>query len=316
MSALGSVERVLVLGIVVVIVAILGIAVWGATGEDPGAPVASASGGGADTGVPVVPSPGIGKSTSPAITPVEQIERWRKLREQERTERNPAEAAPPAITTPLAGGPGAMPGAAGTSGGSSTLSVPNDSGASVPLKTETLPFSTPPVSQPVPQPADVAPLRPTLPQPAAQPVALTAPPSVTLRKPEPVEPKSTTVVIAEGDTLWKIANRFYGDSNIQEHVDAILSANPDVDPGSMKIGTKITLPAKQGIAVNRLPAEKQVQLLDGSLYSVQEGDTLSGIAKAKLGSAMRWQEIYDLNRERIVDPSILFPGTSLRLPKN
>jgi nucleoid-associated protein YgaU len=31
---------------------------------------------------------------------------------------------------------------------------------------------------------------------------------------------------------------------------------------------------------------------------------------------MRWQEIYDLNRERIVDPSILFPGTSLRLPKN
>jgi nucleoid-associated protein YgaU len=292
-----------VLGIVVVIVAILGIAVWGATGEDPGAPVASASGGGAGTGVPVVASPAPAKTMSPAITPVEQIERWRKLREQE---RGAAESAPPAVTSPLAGSPGATPGT-GTAFGDAIGPVPT-----VALKSETQPFA----SLPVPEPAAVTPMRASTPPPAAKPVPLTPAPAVTLRKPEPVEPKVTTLVIGEGDTLWKIANRHYGDSDIQEHVDAILSANPDLDPDSMKIGTRITLPPRQGLAVSRLPAEKQVQLLDGSLYQVQKGDTLSGIAKAKLGSALRWQDIYDLNRERIVDPSILFPGTSLRLPKN
>lgn len=305
MSALGSVERVLVLGIVVVIVAILGIAVWGATGEDAGTPVASASGGGADAGVPVVPPPETSKSS--AISPIEQIERWRQLREQERAERAPSEPAPPAVTSPLAGGPtssspgGATPGAA-------------DPAATVPLKTESLPFATPPV----PEPTEVKPLRPT--PPPAPPVAarteLQSPPPVTLRKPEPVEPTTRTVTVTEGDTLWTIAVRHYGDSNIQEHVDAILAANPDLDPDRMSIGTSITLPNRQGVAVNRLPAEKQVQLLDGSLYEVAKGDTLTGIAKAKLGSAQRWQEIYDLNRERIVDPSMLFPGTTLRLPKN
>jgi len=54
--ALGSVERVLVLGIVVVIVAILGIAVWGATGNDTGVPAIAADGG-ASPGAPVVGAP-------------------------------------------------------------------------------------------------------------------------------------------------------------------------------------------------------------------------------------------------------------------
>jgi nucleoid-associated protein YgaU len=290
----------LVLGIVVVIVAILGIAVWGATGDDPGTPVASASGGGADAGVPAVPSPGTAKSTSPAITPVEQIERWRKLREQERAERAPAEPAAPAITKPLAVGPAA---------GSPKSAT--DSGATIPLKTESLPFSTPAV----PEPAKVTALRPT-PPPPAKTTVLAPPPPVTLRKAEPVQPKRTTVVVAEGDTLWKIANKHFGHSNIQEHVDAILAANPSLDPDRLSIGATITMPAGQGVAVNRMSAEKQVQLLDGSLYTVQTGDTLSEIAKAQLGSALRWQEIYDLNRERIVDPSMLFVGTTLRLPKN
>jgi nucleoid-associated protein YgaU len=297
----------LVLGIVVVIVAILGIAVWGATGEDAGTPVASASGGGADAGVPVVPPPATGNSS--AISPIEQIERWRKLREQERAERAPSEPAQPAVTSLLAGGP-----TTGSAGDSTGAPGAADPAATVPLKTESLPFST----APVPEPSQVKPLRPT--PPPAPPVTarteLQPPPPVTLRKPEPVAPTTRTVTVKEGDTLWTIAVRHYGDSNIQEHLDAILAANPDLDPDRMSIGASITLPNRQGVAVNRLPAEKQVQLLDGSLYEVAKGDTLTGIAKAKLGSAQRWQEIYDLNRERIVDPSMLFPGTTLRLPKD
>ena len=49
-------------------------------------------------------------------------------------------------------------------------------------------------------------------------------------------------------------------------------------------------------------------------YTVKSGDTLSGIAKAKLGNADRWTEIFLLNRAIIRDPDRIFPGQVLTLP--
>ena len=49
-------------------------------------------------------------------------------------------------------------------------------------------------------------------------------------------------------------------------------------------------------------------------YTVRQGDTLSGIAGSVLGDASRWREIYDLNKDRISDPNLIFPGEVLRLP--
>jgi len=51
------------------------------------------------------------------------------------------------------------------------------------------------------------------------------------------------------------------------------------------------------------------------VYVVQPGDTLYDIARRELGKAVRWTELYELNREaiggRLEDPA---PGTQLRLP--
>lgn len=53
----------------------------------------------------------------------------------------------------------------------------------------------------------------------------------------------------------------------------------------------------------------------GGTYTVQKGDTLSGIAKDKLGSANKWREIYDANRDVIGDnPDRILPGQELKLP--
>ena len=49
-------------------------------------------------------------------------------------------------------------------------------------------------------------------------------------------------------------------------------------------------------------------------YIVQRGDTLSRIAKLRLGKAVRWREIATLNS--LADPNILFVGQHLRLPDN
>jgi nucleoid-associated protein YgaU len=50
------------------------------------------------------------------------------------------------------------------------------------------------------------------------------------------------------------------------------------------------------------------------LYTVRQGDTLSGIAKKQLGDANRWPEIFELNGEVISDPDLIFPGQVLVLP--
>lgn len=50
-------------------------------------------------------------------------------------------------------------------------------------------------------------------------------------------------------------------------------------------------------------------------YTVQYGDTLSGISERKLGTPVRFQEIYDLNRDRISTPDRLKVGESLRIPR-
>ena len=334
--ALGSVERVLVLGIVVVIVAILGIAVWGATGDTPGAPAIAADGGatlGAPGGSPRVPqvkpqfqgsmplpgattppAPAVAQGAAPGAQPdalaagpaktgspsvVNDLNQWREQRDALKAQQAPGTGAAPA---PLAGGPlapGVVPGPAAA--GTTTGHAPGATGL--------VPGAAPGTIGALPVPGPLTPNSVPLKSSATEPAPLAS-----STKPVAVEPKLTSYTIANGDSLWKIAVKQYGDSNIQEHVDAIVAANPTLDADNLKVGAKINLPPKQ-TSVNRLPAKEQAKLLDNGLYEVKKGDTLSSIAKKQLGDANRWREIYDLNREHIADPSMLFTGTQLRLPK-
>lgn len=51
-------------------------------------------------------------------------------------------------------------------------------------------------------------------------------------------------------------------------------------------------------------------------YTVKKGDSLSAIAQRELGSASRWPELYELNRNTLQsgNPDLIYPGEVLMLP--
>lgn len=49
-------------------------------------------------------------------------------------------------------------------------------------------------------------------------------------------------------------------------------------------------------------------------YTVKRGDCLWNIAKALLGSGSRYTEIYNLNKDKIKNPNLIYAGQVLRIP--
>jgi nucleoid-associated protein YgaU len=49
-------------------------------------------------------------------------------------------------------------------------------------------------------------------------------------------------------------------------------------------------------------------------YVIEKGDTLWAIAKKFLGDGNRWSELFEANKEVILDPDKIFPGQKIRIP--
>ena len=49
-------------------------------------------------------------------------------------------------------------------------------------------------------------------------------------------------------------------------------------------------------------------------YEVQSGDSLSKIAKAHYGDAMKYMHIFEANQPLLKDPNLIYPGQMLRIP--
>ena len=60
--------------------------------------------------------------------------------------------------------------------------------------------------------------------------------------------------------------------------------------------------------------EKPSQPASSDTYTVVSGDSLWKIASKQLGSGNRWTEIYDLNKDTVKSPSVIFVGQILKMP--
>jgi len=123
--------------------------------------------------------------------------------------------------------------------------------------------------------------------------------------------------VQENDSAWKIAKRFLG-SGI--HWKKVTAANPDVDFGRLRVGTKLTIPGRIGGSDSRprpAPEAAPASPATGSgagarIHRVVSGENLYVIAKKYLGSGMRYKDITRLNPG--VDPNRLRIGQKLKIP--
>ena len=54
---------------------------------------------------------------------------------------------------------------------------------------------------------------------------------------------------------------------------------------------------------------------EGKLHVVRAGESLSTIAKSELGDIALWPILYRANRDRIKDPTRIYPGQELTIPE-
>jgi nucleoid-associated protein YgaU len=129
------------------------------------------------------------------------------------------------------------------------------------------------------------------------------------------QPGFRLYTVVEGDTLWSIARRSAGHGDIKRMLARIEQSNPGLDAGNLSIGRTIKLPAPVTSRVRMLTPAERVEEAGGLVYIVVEGDTLGAIAARELGSGGRWVEIYQLNKATLADPEQIRPGQKLLLPE-
>ncbi len=126
----------------------------------------------------------------------------------------------------------------------------------------------------------------------------------------PPPPRYVDYTVQEDDTMWTIAEQWFGDGVRWEQ---IATANPFVDPNRLRVGQKLRLPPK---GAQQKPTESSAEQVGaGVVYTVKRGDMLTKIAKAYYSDAGRWRVIYVANRRTIgSNPDRLEVGMRLHIP--
>jgi len=113
------------------------------------------------------------------------------------------------------------------------------------------------------------------------------------------------------------------DTNLRVSLEELEAKESAEEGGDLIV--QMTMRAYQAYAATRVAVEDQniifevpVRETDNrpqhTTHTVARGDTLWGIARRFLGDGRRYREIFDLNRDQISNPNLIFPGQVLQLP--
>ncbi|MHC9083918.1 LysM peptidoglycan-binding domain-containing protein [Luteimonas sp. RIT-PG2_3] len=78
--------------------------------------------------------------------------------------------------------------------------------------------------------------------------------------------------------------------------------------------TEQEAPAKADFSNVQSSVTSTEEIVGEQRYTVEKNDNLSKISKHFYGTANRWREIYDANRDQLDNPDIIQPGQVLKIP--
>ena len=102
-----------------------------------------------------------------------------------------------------------------------------------------------------------------------------------------------------------------GTVNSEDEKNQIWNAIKTVPDWQKEVSADIKV--KQGIQSQPIPQPTPAKA-SMKTYTVKSGDTLSEIAKRELGSANKYMDIYNANRDQLNDPDMIKPGQVLKIP--
>jgi len=142
-----------------------------------------------------------------------------------------------------------------------------------------------------------------------------------------------TYEVQINDSFWTISNSLYGTGAyyeaLLEHNRKKYSSAIQLKPGDVILAPSAEelarlypnlcpKPAQREALAERAGARGPTSPPPGTrTYVVQEGDSIYDIARSELGSALRWNEVYQLNRDLLgKHPEYITPGMKLVLPQD
>ncbi|MGW6880862.1 LysM peptidoglycan-binding domain-containing protein [Streptomyces goshikiensis] len=155
---------------------------------------------------------------------------------------------------------------------------------------------------------------------------------------DPGQGPATTHTVRDAkpaESLWSIAEARLGDGGRWEDIAALNDGNTMADGNTfhadqpIQPGWILHLPADarppladaRSAPTDTRPAPEQAGTATPTTYTVKNGDSLTAIAESQLGSAGRYDEIFDLNKGgpmpgggAFTDPDLIQPGQHLTLP--
>lgn len=112
--------------------------------------------------------------------------------------------------------------------------------------------------------------------------------------------------------ISKFTGKYVGAGDFQYEIEFIVAQE-------IKIYTTSELKISTPQAPRPAPKKKTKKTATESktrTYTVKSGDCLWRIAQKFLGSGSRYTEIYNLNRDKISNPNLIYPGQVLRIPNS
>ena len=117
--------------------------------------------------------------------------------------------------------------------------------------------------------------------------------------------------------------RLLSDTNLRVSLEGLEVKECAEDGGDVTV--QITLREYRAYTAARVTADHGRIVIEGparetdnrpahATHTVVRGDNLWNIARQHLGEGRRYREIFELNRDQIQNPNLIFPGQVLRLP--